>query len=123
MRSDVRDTVDIAADDSAMPDWDVWAQENVADDGCVGSDEDSTLIEDVEVIKVHDVTGATDLFAVFSGGLESFGWEESAELSESFSQHQIPINNNIISLQRHAWNEFVSSKLSLSVTPVSSNLP
>lgn len=71
MERGLRDAVDISANDSAVPDCDVGSHEDVPDDGGIGSNEDIALIEDVEVIKIHDVARTTDFLAVLPRRLKS----------------------------------------------------
>lgn len=97
-----------------MPDRDVRAEEDVADEGGVGGEEDEALVVDVEVVEIHDGAGAVEALRVLLGGLQSVGGEERPANSaqQSLSQHSIiikAINNNIRSRQRQRRHEFESA--------------
>ena len=71
-----------------MPDGDIVAEEDVADHGGVGGDEDEALVIDVEVVEVHDVAGSTEGLGVLPGRLDALrGEEERVEAFQESAQH------------------------------------
>ncbi len=54
-----------------MPDGDVGAHPDVADDGGVGGHEDVPLLAHVQVVQVHDVSRTVQAFAVLLGCVQA----------------------------------------------------
>jgi hypothetical protein len=76
MRGAVHDSVDVPADDCAVPDCNVRSHEDVADEGGVGGQEDEAFVEDVVVVEIHDGAGTVEGFHVFLGRLDLESGEE-----------------------------------------------
>ena len=61
----VLDSVDISSEDSTMPNCNLTSHKDISNDRCIGCDEDIPLIENIEIIKIHDITSSTKCFTVF----------------------------------------------------------
>lgn len=88
----LRDSIDISADDSTVPDGNIYSHENISDDCCIGRHEDESFVVYVEIIEVHDIAWAIEGLGVLAGSLQALGGEEErGETPTETAQHVMMI--------------------------------